>query len=173
MATLTAPTKQQALQCVSLALALVPNSYLTSIMASIDLAINTLQGLMALLEAQLLSLFGISKALQAQKAAILNLISSYSSQLNIIDMSIVNQCPALGQVNQIAAEATQQFMGPLYAIINQVDCLNRIYLEYQQRKAFIQAQIDMLKLVKNAIQNMLNLRAAVVLAANISPGKIL
>ena len=169
---ITDPTVKQVLKCVPLALNLMPNSYLNSIMASMDLAINTLEAMMALLEAQLLSLFGFSQALQAQKAMILNVIQGYQSQLNIIDMSIVNQCPVLGQVNQVVTGTVETYLAPVKAIINQIDCFNRIYLEYQDKKALIQAQIDMLKQVRTAIQSVLDLRAAAIMTVNMTTGQV-
>jgi hypothetical protein len=160
------PTQRKYVQCVAVALQFLPNSYCEAIISSMTLAITTLEGLMALLEAQLLTLFGFLQLLQAQKAMILNVINSYKSQIMVIGASVAQQCPALGEVNQVIDETVTTYMAPLYAIINQIDCFNRLYLEYQEKKAFIQAQIDMLKVVRTAVQQVLNLRAAAVMVAN-------
>jgi hypothetical protein len=134
------------------------------------IAITTLEAMVALLEAQLLSLFGFLQMLQAQKAMILNVINSYRSQFMVIETSITQQCPALGEYTQIVDETVTTYMAPLYAIINQIDCFNRLYLEYQEKKAFIQAQIDMLKVIRTAVQQVLNLRAAAILVADTTVG---
>jgi hypothetical protein len=159
------PTQRKLVQCVAVALNLLPNSYLNSIIATLDLAINTLQAALALIEGYLLSLGGVLTMLRAQKAMILSLVSGVRSQINIIEMSVIIQCPVLGEVNKVVNDTIDNLLAPLYGIINQIDCLNRIYLEYQDKKAIIQAQIDMLKTVRTAIQSVLNLRAAAVTAA--------
>ncbi len=160
-------TGQTALSCVSVALNAVPNSYLTSISTSINLAVSTLEALMALLEGQIIALNGIMTNLRAQKSAILNVISAYQGQLNIIDMALTKQCPVLGEVNATVASVTNQFIAPLKQILNVIDCYNRIYLEYQQKKSLIQSQIDMLKAVSNQIQSIINLRGAVIVSSTL------
>ena len=161
-------TGQTALSCVSTALNGMPNSYLNAITSSLTLAITTMEALMAMLEMQILALNGVMTNLRAQKSAILNVVSAYSSQLNIMDMALVNQCAVLGEVNTTIAGMTRQFIAPLRAILDQIDCYNRIYLEYQQNKSLIQVQIDMLKSVRTQIQSIINLRSSVINTATIT-----
>lgn len=166
------PTQRKYLQCVAVALQFLPNSYCEAIISSMTLAIATLEAMMALLEAQLLTLFGFLQVLQAQKSIVLNVIQGYRSQFNVIETSIAQQCPALGQVNIVVDETVNTYLAPLYAIINQIDCFNRIYLEYQEKKALIQAQVDMLKMVRTSVQQVLNLRAAAIMTADMTVGKV-
>lgn len=173
-----------AAQCVGVAMAGLPTSYLISTIATMDLVVNSLRAYEAYLEAEIISLdvnlaplalrkLGARKAAAAVTAG-LKIVGdieatadTVATQVNIIDTAIVALCPALAQVNTIATNAVKTKLDGIRRIIGLTDKLYSVRLEYTETRNQVLFYINYLNIIKGYVQDLLILRNNVILTGNI------
>ena len=156
-------------ECVTIALALVPDSILQAMSSGLGVLINTLTAYEAIIDARLATLNYLMAPLLAKKAALQSLIASYQQYLLLFNQGIISQCVAIGATTQIIQEAIQPYVDGLNRYLDLINITARLQLEFEDLKYKIDAYIGLLKTVKLRVDGLIQLRQSVIMSATTNP----
>lgn len=158
------------LLCATAAADLLPDSAINAVIAGLTSAQDKLQAGDDFVQAEILNLDIILAPLVAQKIVLQSIIDRARAQFTIISQTAVNQCPALGTLNQVVGDSFGTVADTLSNTLNLINAKEAIKLEYQSRHDEIQDKINYIGRLKTVFSNALTLRQQTKLAFTTTAG---
>lgn len=144
--------------CVQTALNVLPDSALQSAISGLTLIQSNLQVLSVIITTEILNLDILLAPLVVEKNALLAIQQTVVAQFKILDQAVVQQCVALGSLNQTILASVDNISEAITNTLNLINMKEAVKIQYNNELLLLQDQISFVARMKSIFQTALQVR---------------